>query len=129
MYEFHTTIGLPFTQALDKVRESLMAEKFGIVSEVDVQAVFKSKIDKQIDDYRILGACNPRLAERVVDSEPNAGVLLPCNVVVRETGPASTEVVFMDPVAALAGTQTDAPKAVGQDARAMLERVVAHLAE
>lgn len=128
MYEFNTTLDLPFDQAMERVRECLMAEHLGIVSDVDVQAVFKNKMDKDIPPYRILGACNPKLADRVISGEPNAGVLLPCNVVVREIGPESTVVSFLDPAAVLNLTATDEPKQVATDARAMLDRVVARLA-
>ena len=66
MYEFNLTLDLPFEQALEKVREALMSEHLGIVSEVDVQAIFKAKMDKDIPPYRILGACNSKLADRVL---------------------------------------------------------------
>ncbi|MCB1773265.1 MAG: DUF302 domain-containing protein, partial [Gammaproteobacteria bacterium] len=106
----------------------LAAEHLGIVSDVDVQAVFKNKMDKDIPAYRILGACNPKLADRVIADEPNAGVLLPCNVLVRSTGPGTTVVSFLDPAAVLNLTATDEPKRVATDARAMLDRVVERLA-
>ena len=123
MYEFNLTLSMPFDQALDKVRDALMSENLGIVSDVDVQAIFKDKIDKEIRPYRILGTCNPKLADRVIDSEPNAGVLLPCNQVVRETGDGKTSVVFMDPMAVFGLTDADEPNAVAAEARVMLERV------
>lgn len=128
MYEFNLTLDLPFAQAVDRVREALMAEQLGIVSDVDVQAIFKNKMDKDIPAYRILGACNPKLADRVLSSEPNAGVLLPCNLVLREVGAGQTVVSFLDPVTLLGLTHSDEPKRVGVDAKAMLERVVARLA-
>jgi uncharacterized protein (DUF302 family) len=128
MYEFNTTLALPFEQAMERVRECLLEEHLGIVSDVDVQAVFRNKMGKDIPAYHILGACNPKLADRVISDEPNAGVLLPCNVVVRETGPTTTVVSFLDPAAVLNLTETDEPKKVATDARAMLDRVMAHLA-
>ena len=73
MYEFNLTLNLPFDQAVEKVRETLMGEQLGVVSEIDVQAIFKAKMDKDIAPYRIMGACNPKLAERVLEAEPNAG--------------------------------------------------------
>ncbi|MDX1345017.1 MAG: DUF302 domain-containing protein, partial [Sedimenticolaceae bacterium] len=84
MYEFNTSLDSNFEEALEKVRAVLMEEQLGIVSEVDVQAVFKAKMDKDIPPYRILGACNPKLADQVLATDPNAGTLLPCNLVVRE---------------------------------------------
>jgi len=127
MYEFNLTLPLPFDAALDKVREALMSEHLGIVSDVDVQAVFKTKMDKDISPYRILGACNPKLADRVISSEPNAGTLLPCNFVLREDADGHTVVSFMDPVAVLGLTASDEPKAVAAEAKAMLERVAQKL--
>lgn len=127
MYEFNVTLNEGFDAALDRVRGALAEEKLGIVSEVDVQAVFQAKIQKDIAGYRILGACNPALADRVLAAEPNAGTLLPCNVVVRETGSGQTVVSFLDPRAALG--QSDHPElaAVAKDAFAMLERVAGQI--
>ena len=127
MYEFNVTLDLPFAAAMDHVREALMSEHLGVVSDVDVQAIFANKIDKQIEPYHILGACNPKLADRVIGAEPNAGVLLPCNVVVRAEGDARTVVSFLDPVAALGATTSAAPKVVADEAKAMLLRVAARL--
>jgi uncharacterized protein (DUF302 family) len=123
MYEFNLTLNQSFDEAMASVRDALMSEHLGIVSEVDVQAVFANKIGKQIAPYRILGACNPKLADRVISAEPNAGVLLPCNVVVRAETDAVTVVSFLDPVAALSHADSDEPKAVADEARAMLDRV------
>jgi len=127
MYEFNLTLPLSLDAALEKVRDTLMSEHLGIVSDVDVQAIFKNKMEKDIPPYHILGACNPKLADRVISSEPNAGVLLPCNIVMREDEDGNTVVSFMDPVAMLGLTQTDEPKAVATEAKAMLERVAAKL--
>jgi uncharacterized protein (DUF302 family) len=124
MYEFNIELKLPFPEALDKVKAALMAEQLGIVSDVDVQAIFKNKLDKAVPAYHIYGACNPKLAERVISAEPNAGVLLPCNFILRETSAGSVVVSFMDPVAVLGMTETAEPKAVAEDAKRMLERVV-----
>ena len=126
MYEFNTTLEQPFDDALVRVRAALAEEQFGIVSEVDVQAVFKTKMDKEIPPYRILGACNPRLAERVLAVEPNAGTLLPCNLIVRAEG-ERTVVSCMDPVSVLGLSGSAEVRAVGTEARDRLERVVAAL--
>ena len=128
MYEFNVTLDLPSDQAVERLREALQGEQLGIVSEVDVQAVFKAKIGKEIPAYRILGACNPGLADRVLSAEPNAGALLPCNVVVRDAGDGRTVVSFMDPVAVLGLSSSPAAHAVAAEARAKLERVAAKLA-
>ena len=127
MYEFNLTLDLPFEQALEKVREALMSEHLGIVSEVDVQAIFKAKMDKDIPPYRILGACNPKLADRVIAVEPNAGTLLPCNFVLRDAGDGKTVVSFMDPVAVLGLSESAEVRTVAEEARDKLQRVVAGL--
>ena len=127
MYEFNLAIDLPFDQALEAVRNALAAEQFGIVSDLDVQTIFKAKIGKEIPAYRILGACNPALADRVIAAEPNAGALLPCNVVIRAQGPAQTVVSVMDPVAVLGLSSAPELKAVAVEARARLERAVGRL--
>jgi uncharacterized protein (DUF302 family) len=127
VYEFSATIDVPFDQALGAVREALAAEQFGIVTDLDVQAVFKAKIGKDIPAYRILGACNPGLADRVIAAEPNAGALLPCNVVLRAEGPARTVVSFMDPVAVLGLSGAPELTAVAAEAKARLERALGRL--
>ena len=127
MYEFNVQLDMPCAAAEGKLREALLAEQFGIVSEIDVQAVFKAKMGKGIPAYRILGACNPGLADRVLTAEPNAGALLPCNVVVRDAGGGTTVVSFMDPVAVLGLASSPTAQAVAADARARLERVAARL--
>lgn len=123
MYEFNLTLGMPFDEAMEKVREVLMSEHLGVVSEVDVQAIMENKLGETIPAYRIFGACNPKLAKRVINAEPNAGVLLPCNFVMREADDGVV-VSFMDPVTVLDLTTTDEPKAVGRDARKILDRVM-----
>jgi uncharacterized protein (DUF302 family) len=127
VYEFSTTIDLPFDQALTAVRDALAAEQFGIVTDLDVQAVFRARIGKDIPAYRILGACNPALADRVIAAEPNAGALLPCNVVLRAEGPARTVVSFMDPVAVLGLSGAPELKAVAAEAKARLDRALGRL--
>ena len=127
MYEFNLTLNLPFEQAVKKVRETLMGEQLGVVSEIDVQAIFKAKMDKDIAPYRIMGACNPKLAERVLEAEPNAGTLLPCNFVMRAEGDA-TVVSFMDPASVLALSENETVREIGSEARAKLQRVADTLA-
>lgn len=123
MYEISVTLALPFETAVDKVREVLMSEHLGVVSEVDVQAIMQNKLGETISAYRIFGACNPGLAKRVIEAEPNAGTLLPCNFVVRE-GDGGVVVSFMDPVTVLGLAASDEVKAVATDAKAILDRVL-----
>jgi uncharacterized protein (DUF302 family) len=127
MYEFGLTLNTPFDQAMERVRQVLMDNQLGIVSDVDVQATLKNKIGKDIPAYRILGACNPVLADRVLEAEPNAGTLLPCNLILRAVSKNETVVSFMDPVAVLGLSDSAEVKAVAAEARAKLDQVVAQL--
>ena len=127
MYEFNVTLDLPFDQALEKVRETLMSEHLGVVSDVDVQAIFKAKLGKEIPAYHIYGACNPGLADQVIGAEPNAGTLLPCNFVLREAGDGKSVVSFMDPVPVLGLSESEEVRAVAAEAREKLQRVVEKL--
>ena len=127
MYEFNLTLNQPFTEAVETVKAALMEEKLGIVSEIDVQAVFKSKIEKDIPAYRILGACNPMLADRVLAAEPNGGALLPCNVILRDAGDGQTVVSFMDPERVLSLSASAEVQVVGREAKEKLTRVADRL--
>lgn len=101
MYGFSVTINANMQQAEEKVREALMAEGFGVLTEIDVQKVMKAKLDIDRSGYKILGACNPNLAHQAIEAEPDIGLLLPCNVLLREEADGKTSVGFMDPMAVL----------------------------
>ncbi|HPE61083.1 MAG TPA: DUF302 domain-containing protein [Thiolinea sp.] len=123
-YEFNTTLNGSFDAVLEKVRTVLQEEQLGVVSEVNVQAIFKAKMDRDITPYRIFGACNPKLAARLIDEEPNAGVLLPCNFIMYESSPNRIVVSFMDPVTVLGLAHSTAAREVGRVAREKLQRVM-----
>jgi len=128
MYGFHAHPKGTFEQVITKVTEALKVEGFGVLSDIDVAATFKAKLDIERRPYRILGACNPVLANQAIGADPDIGLLLPCNVVVREEDDGGVTVAFMDPVAVLDLVQRPEVGALAQDVRARLQRVSAQLA-
>ncbi len=101
MYGFNVTIDATMEEAEEKVRAALAEEGFGVLTEIDVQKVMKAKLDIDRSGYKILGACNPDLAHQAIEAEPDIGLLLPCNVLLREEDNGKVNVGFMDPVAVL----------------------------
>jgi uncharacterized protein (DUF302 family) len=125
-YGIATTVALPYERALQRTREELAKEGFGVLTEIDVAATLKKKLDVAFRPYMILGACNPPLAHRALTAERDIGLLLPCNVVVYAADePGKSVVAAMDPIAALELTGNEQVRSLAQDVRTRLERVLA----
>jgi|Deesub1362A_J573_1020465.scaffolds.fasta_scaffold33274_1 uncharacterized protein (DUF302 family) len=125
-YAMRTTLELPFEQAVERVTEALKAEGFGVLTEIDVKATLKKKLDLEFRKYLILGACNPPLAHKALSADLEIGLLLPCNVIVYE-GQGKTEVAIADPRAMMAIVQDAQIAQVADEARERLERVLQSL--
>ncbi|MDX1616873.1 MAG: DUF302 domain-containing protein [Candidatus Promineifilaceae bacterium] len=117
------TLDDDFESALTKVTEALKTEGFGILTEIDVKATLKKKLDEEFRPYRILGACNPPLAHQALNANPDVGLLLPCNVTVDQVAPGRVKVSLLNPMVMVDNFSEPALKEVATEATARLERV------
>jgi uncharacterized protein (DUF302 family) len=123
MYAFSTTTSKSYDEAVAAVKDALQEQGFGVLTEINVSAVLKNKLDIDKRPYIILGACNPVLANQAMEAEPDIGLLLPCNVVVREEEDGSVTVAFMDPSAVLALVDNPSVPALATEVRGRLKKV------
>jgi len=126
-YYFAKTLPVGFDAALARATEALKQQGFGIITEIDVKQTLKAKIGVDFRNYRILGACNPKLAHEALHLEDKIGTMLPCNVVVQEITAGETEVAAIDPVASMAAIDNPRLKAAAREVRALLQKAVAAL--
>ena len=125
MYGFNVKFNGSFDDAVTRVTEELQKEGFGVLTEIDVKATMKKKLDIDKLPYKILGACNPVLANQALTAEPDIGLLLPCNVVVREEEDGSVTVAFMDPAAVMTLVEKEGVEELASEVKSRLERVAA----
>jgi uncharacterized protein (DUF302 family) len=123
-FGFGKPVELTFDAAITKVTAELSAEGFGVLSDIDVAATMKKKLDKDMPPYRILGACNPVLAHKAISAIPDIGLLLPCNVLVREDASGKVNVSFMDPASVLGLVDDPAVIPLAAEVKAKLVRVL-----
>ena len=126
-FGFGKAVDLGFDEAVETVTEELAKEGFGVLTEIDVQATLKKKLGEDMRPYRILGACNPPLAHQAVTAVPEIGLLLPCNVLVREDDEGKVRVSFMDPGSVLGLVDNPDVEPLAEQVKEKLERVLAAL--
>lgn len=125
-YGFGTNLNVSYEEAIPRVKEALKAEGFGVLTEIDVRQTLHEKLGAEMEPYLILGACNPQLAHRALEQEPDIGLLLPCNVVVRSLGQGS-RVDVADPQEMLGMVGNEQLHPIAEEAKRRLQRVVASL--
>jgi uncharacterized protein (DUF302 family) len=126
-FGFGKTVDQSFDDAIETVTAELQKEGFGVLSEIDVSAKMKEKLGKDMPQYRILGACNPALAYQAIEAVEDIGLLLPCNVLVREDDAGTVHVDFMDPKSVLSLVDDPGVAQLASEVKAKLERVLAEL--
>lgn len=123
-YYFSKTLDLPFDEAITRVTDELKKEGFGVLTEIDVKATLKKKLDADFRNYRILGACNPPFAYQALLAEPQIGLMLPCNVVVQDGENGQTIVSAIDPLASMQAVENEKLGEVAEQVKAKLQKVI-----
>ena len=124
MYYINKTTHLPFSEAEEQIRTQLKEVGFGILTEIDLKATLKSKIDKDISSYKILGACNPNFAYQAVQEEEKIGIMLPCNVTIIENDKGTVDISIMDPEVALKVVENDAIVPFAKEVKLLLQKAL-----
>ena len=123
-YYFKKTLNLSFDKAIARVTEELKKEEFGILTDIDVKATLKKKLDVEFRNYRILGACNPPFAYKALQAEDKIGTMLPCNVIVQEISDGQVEVTAIDPMASMQAVENPALKEIASEISNKLKTVI-----
>jgi len=126
-YYISKTLKASFEQAIEQVTESLKAEGFGVLSEINIHEKLKEKLNVDFRRYRILGACNPAYAYKALQAEDKIGTMLPCNVIVQELGNNEIEVAVIDPIASMMAIENPDLAGIAREIKEKLERVIANL--
>jgi uncharacterized protein (DUF302 family) len=126
-YHFSKTLDTTFEDAIEKTTEALKEEGFGVLTEIDIKATLKKKLDVDFKKYQILGACNPPLAHKALTAEDHIGLMLPCNVIVQEHENGEVEVSAVDPVASMQAIENNDLGEIAQQVRDLLKKVITNL--
>jgi len=126
-YYFHKNLDVNFEQAILRVTDALKKEGFGVLTEIDVQETLKKKLNVDFKRYKIFGACNPPLAYQALQAEENAGLMLPCNVVIKEGENGKTQILAIDPVASMKAIENPRLAAIAGKVKAKLNAVIKNL--
>lgn len=126
-YCFSKKVAFSFDEAIVRVTEELKKEGFGILTEIDVTATLKKKLNVDFRNYRILGACNPSFAYKALQAEPHIGIMLPCNVIVQEFDDGKVEVAAVDPLASMQAIQNKELQPIAEEIQLKLKKVIERL--
>lgn len=126
-YQSKKMQNVSFDEAVEKVTEALKQEGFGVLTEIDVQATLKKKLDVDFRPYKILGACNPPYAHKALEAEDKIGIMLPCNVIVQETADGTIEVAAVDPVASMSAVENPKLMDIAAEIQQKLKKVIENL--
>jgi len=128
-YYMATTMHQPFERCIEKVKTTLQVEGFSVLTDIDVKATMKNKLNMEFHNYRILGACNPQFAYKALEAEDKIGTMLPCNLIVQEQEPGSVEIAAVDPVSSMQAVENDSLRPIANEIQGRLQRAIYVLAQ